>query len=558
MNDLPEPGSDSASPAVSPDLELPWRRLHPLSPLLRGGLVMIVVFGIIVTNLRDRLLEIFIADEYMDAFGPNEGDLFEFLIEQRLIVWALLGLIAVILIIVGFSWLVWRYATFRITAEAVESRWGVVFKQHRRAPLERIQSVNLQRSLLARIFGLTQVEVQTAGQDGKVALQYLGHRDAKQVREQILRAASASRARRAGLAPNQQVAQASAGAQASVWVQDQTHAQAVDPSGNVYSGATHALEARAQDLIDFDIDPEALRAGSLVKVPIGRLLGSILLSSEMFVLLILVAVIVVSSVLATPFLLAGLFPTVLVFIGVLISHFNRGFNFVLSRTDDGVRVGAGLTSTTTETVPFGRVHAVEAQQPLAWRPFGWWKMRITTAGHSAASAGQNKLQNTVLPVGKVDDVLRVFETLLHGEPDGKDERDALIYDALVGEGRGFLNAGPRSGAVLLFAKRRAGVRIEAGHGEDASLRIRRGWLTRTLCVMPILRAQSVQLTRPFMHRILGLATLQAHTVLGPVRMQVRGLKLEDARQAFDVLAKTVVTVQGAEADLVASRSERHS
>ena len=495
-------------------LQLEWRRLHPLSPLLRGGLFLLVLIGIVIANLRDRLLELFFAKEYIDAMGPNEGDLIEFLVERSLLVWVLLAVLAVILLIIGFSWLVWRFASFRITTEAVEARSGVIFKQHRQAPLERIQSVNLHRSLLARVFGLTQVEVQTAGQGGKVSLQYLGHRDAKQVREQILLAASASRG------------QAKAG---------------------------FALDERLHDIADADIDPSAIAAGSLVKVPFGRLIASILLGSEMLILVFLTAAIVVSSILASPFALAALFPVVLIMVGVMLGQFNKGFNFVLSRASDGVRIGAGLTSTTTETIPFGRVHAVEALQPLGWRPFGWWKIRITTAGHSAADAGQNKMQNTVLPVGQVDDVLRVFDTLLHEESGGVDQPDALLRDALIGEGQGFLKAGARSGAVLLFARKRAGLRIEHATEAHASLRVRRGWFTRTLSVMPILRAQSIQLRRPLVHRMLGLATLQAHTVLGPVQMQMRGIALHDARQAFEVLGATVVRVQGAEAQQVAAR-----
>ena len=31
-----------------------WRRLHPLSPLLRGGIFFIVLVGIVIANFRDR------------------------------------------------------------------------------------------------------------------------------------------------------------------------------------------------------------------------------------------------------------------------------------------------------------------------------------------------------------------------------------------------------------------------------------------------------------------------------------------------------------------------
>ena len=66
--------------------------------------------------------------------------------------------------------------------------------------------------------------------------------------------------------------------------------------------------------------------------------------------------------------------------------------------------------------------------------------------------------------------------------------------------------------------------------------------------MPIVRAQSVQLSRPLVHHLLGLASVQAHTVLGPVRMYMRGIELSQARQFFDVLAETVVRVQGNDAE----------
>lgn len=528
-----------------PVLETEWRRLHPLSPLLRGGLVLIVVAGIVIANLRDRFIELFLARGVVDAMGPNEGDIIDYLAGRSLLVWALLGVAVVVLLIIGGAWLSWRFSTYRITAEAVEVKHGVLFRQHRRAPLERIQSVNLQRSLLARILGLTQVDVQTAGQGGKVALQFLGHNDAKNVREQILLAARVSKA----------------GAQAPAVIDQATGLPlpttqseipqqgpiAVDFAGQPYTVAAGAIDSRLRDIADFDIDPSARASGMMIKVPVGRLIGSILLSSEMIVMLGVVAAIIVGSIVASPFMLAAIFPFGIVMVGVLIAQFNKGFNFVLSRAEDGVRIGAGLTATSTETIPFGRVHAVEALQPLGWRPFGWWKVRITTAGHSAAEAGQNKMQNTVLPVGQLEDVVRVFETLLHEGGPGFEDRHAALRDALIGAGDGYTRAGRKGAWLLWFGVRRAGVQIHQPNDPSASLRVRRGWLTRSLSVMPIVRAQSVQLTRSLGHYMFGLASVKAHTVLGPVRMQMRGLQLNEAQRFFDDLAANVVYVQGLDA-----------
>ena len=37
-----------------------WHRLHPASPLLRGGLVFIAVLGFVLANLRERVVEVFL------------------------------------------------------------------------------------------------------------------------------------------------------------------------------------------------------------------------------------------------------------------------------------------------------------------------------------------------------------------------------------------------------------------------------------------------------------------------------------------------------------------
>lgn len=536
--DQPAPG-ESASDGTVLDETPPgessrddWQRLHPLSPLLRGGFVLLVVAGILFASLRDRLIDLFVADEFSSYLGPSESDLIDYLVERRLIVVALAILLGAVLLIVLLGWLSWRFNTYRITSEAVEERSGVLFRQHRRAPLDRVQSVNLQRPLLARAVGLTQVNVQTAGQGGRVALRYLGHRTAKEVRERILRDAEAARER-----PG-----------------PPTAAPAPTPA------PTPGIEQRARDFLDADIALEALEADTLVSVPIRRLVGSILLGWDLLVpFVILVGAIVVGSV-WSPFALLLIIPVGLALIGVAYGQFNRGFRFVLSRGPDGVRVGAGLTATVTETIPFGRIHAIEARQPLGWRPFGWWKMRITTAGHAVSQGGQNRLQNTVLPVGRLDDVLRVFAAVLPGGSDADPaEQAAALREALVGRGEGFLGAGPGAGWVLWFGRRRAGIRVTGeaeADGVGASLQVRRGALTRSLGVMPIVRAQSVQLRRPLLHRMLGLASVQAHTVLGPVRMEMRGIALARAREIFELLAVTAVRVQAAESWTRSARASR--
>ena len=64
-----------------------WHRLHPATPVLKGGIGLIVVLGILITNLRERLVELFLpgAGEY------ESGDPVDQLVNRGLIGWALLA-----------------------------------------------------------------------------------------------------------------------------------------------------------------------------------------------------------------------------------------------------------------------------------------------------------------------------------------------------------------------------------------------------------------------------------------------------------------------------------
>ena len=542
------PGTESVLPGRADAAG--WRRLHPLSPLLRGGIALLVVIGIIIANFRDRFVQLFVSDSVWGEASDYGGDPIDILVREGLLLLAIGAVLGIILLVVLFSWISWRFQSYRVTDDLVEERSGVLFRKHRRAPLERVQSVNLQRSLFARILGLTKVEVVTAGQGGKVELAYLGYRDAQTARAEILRRARVAHA--ADLPP--------------------TEATEVAVPAVRGVAAQSQLSQRADDFLDDDVDQEALATRALVRVPVGRLIGSILIGWEAVVVLALLLVLVGGGftgivALFTEDTAAGLFwgmlavgaaPLIIVFLGIMFAQFNRGFRFTVSRGADALRIGSGLTSTTTESIPFGRVHALEIRQPITWRPLGWWKIRITQAGHTVAQGGQNSpTQNLVLPVGRLDDVLRVLEALMPNFGDDA-AREALV-NGLTGPGAGYQGSGARSVWVLWWGKRRAGIRIDVADTGDsltnATLRIRRGAVNRSLSIMPLVRAQSVVWSRPLIHRCVGLASVQAHTVMGPVRMEMRGLDLTASRRVFHELEAAVLRVQLADGQRLRGRGE---
>ncbi|GAA1783195.1 PH domain-containing protein [Leucobacter iarius] len=540
-------GGAQGQPAIPSDGE--WRRLHPLSPLLRGGLFVLVLFGIIVANLRDQVISLVIGNSSWNQSPENGG--IDYIFEHGLVVVALLVVAGIIALVILFSWLSYRFAQFRIADDAVELRRGVLFKQHRRAPLDRIQAVDLQRQLLARVLGLTQVEVQTAGQGGKLTLAYLGHRDAQAVREQILRLVRAQTAGTASADPAAVDPAAAAAAEGTAGTADAT-ATADAQSGSRLRNALD-LESRVTDFADDDVDQGARMSGTLVTVPLGRLVGSIVLGWGFLVAIVLVGVIGGFVIAGHPAALAGLIPIVIASVAVIVSHFNRGFGFTLSRSDDAIRIGAGLTATRTETIPFARVHAVDVRQPLLWKPFGWWQVRITLAGNATNGSDGQKVAGIVLPVGTLDDAVRVTQTILGDRnffaASGGGAEGPLSYavlrDGIAGAGGGYLGAGPRSGLVLWAARRRTGIAVtEPGPGSPHTLAlIRRGVLTRGYALVPLARAQSVLLHRTFFHRALGLARVRVHTVFGPVPTEIAGLELDHARRLFEQLAAQAVAAQ---------------
>ncbi|MET0989711.1 MAG: PH domain-containing protein, partial [Glaciihabitans sp.] len=124
-----------------------WHHLHPATPLLRGGIALIAILGIVINSVRERLIESFVGGGYSGEYGS--GDPIDWIMDEGYIGLAL-GITAVGLILfIGGFYLSWRMHTFRITEELVEVRSGILFRTHRRGRLDRIQGINIVRPFIA-------------------------------------------------------------------------------------------------------------------------------------------------------------------------------------------------------------------------------------------------------------------------------------------------------------------------------------------------------------------------------------------------------------------------
>lgn len=501
-----------------------WHRLHPASPLLRGGLVLIAVLGFIIANLRERLVDMFLV-----IFAPDFGEDLDVEIEtwrgdwandpiggivtRGLVGWAIAGVaVLIVLLIVGF-WLSWRMHTFRITPEAVEVRSGILFRSHRSARLDRVQGINVNRPLFARLFGTAKLEVSVAGQSANVQLSYLGSALADELRADILRLASGARAEKAATAAD------AAGA-------------AKGPAGRAHVSAV--IGQRVDEFLAPELDPSLAPPESVVHLPLGRVIGSTLLGGSTVWAIVLVAIIAVGVSTGQLWVLFSFVPAAIGLISYVWSRITKSLRYSIAGTPDGVRIGHGLLSTGNQTIPPGRIHAVEAHQWILWRPFGWWSIRINVAGQSVSAGNEAAQRTLVLPVGTVADVHRVLALLM---PDAAAAVDPFVEAGLTGRDvAGGYSRTPRRGAWLRpFSWRRIG-----WAATDGVALIRRGWLLRRLVFVPLARMQSVAVSVGPLERMLRLATVRIHTVAGPVIPTLPAADRDEAVVLFERLADEAV------------------
>lgn len=472
---------------TEPDPDGGWQRLHPLSPLLRGGVVLLAVLGYAATQVVDRVLDAVapalnpVPDGVGDAV-PGVPD--EVLDRPLLAVGALLLFLGAVALV---TWVSWRFTRFRVGAGHVELRTGVLFRQHRQVPLERVQAVELSRPLLARLLGLAQVVVQSAGgSDSELTLAFLSVPRADAVRDHLL-----------------------------------------------------GLAGRSDERVPDDAAPAGGPAGGPAEVPVvavpnGRLFVATLLHGSTIALALLLAVAALGVGVGTVGgVVVGAVPAVVpVAFGVAVSRVRELLvhgNFTLAASGTALRVRHGLTDLRAATIPVHRVQALEVAQPLWWRRFGWWRVEVNVAGVQSAGEDQARTQTTLLPVGTLEEALAVLARL------GARTDDPRLVEALHGTGGepGWVGASPRARRLDPWSWRRTGYALT-----PHAVLIRTGRFTRRAVLVPFARVQSLTMAQGPLEARLHLAGVKVVSTPGPVSATLAHLDAEDARRFLvDVAAR---------------------
>ena len=235
------------------------------------------------------------------------------------------------------------------------------------------------------------------------------------------------------------------------------------------------------------------------RVPNGRLVASMFLTTSTFFVIV---VAVASAVIALRG--SGLVALALAVGGsaASLAGITSLFNFSVGRNERGIAISHGFFTTAHYTVSPIRIQAICLVQPIAWRPFGWYQIAINVAGTD--QSGKKSGPRFLIPVVHEDALPELFRELLPSW--NLEKEDEWLASATSSRWRFPWQAARLAVSVTpnLFM-------------------VRSGALTRRLSAAPHERIQSIRITQGPWERKLGISSLHADSVPGPVRLNGRGL-----------------------------------
>jgi putative membrane protein len=441
VNADPSGGSPVAVPRelnlADPLDEGTWHRLHPLSPAIRAGRVLIGL-GAVVAGAA--------------LSGGQEG---------RFGIIGRLPFLGVVIVFGVISWLVTRW---RIEDGDLRIETGVIRRQSLRFPLTQIQAIDIMRPALARVFGLSELRLRMGGSGGGAGrLAYLRASEADSVRAQLL-------------------------------------ALSRGPS-----------QLQAQDAV-------AVSEQVLTSVPVGRLIGSILISGIAIVVAVLLLTLLVAEAVAP----AAVVPIVssssaigIALLTVLWRRLNGGYKLTVAETPDGIRLWSGLLDTSAETIPGGRIQAVQMVEPLLWRPLGWVRLEVDVAGRhrrEGENAPESRQLRALLPVGTHEQANRLLGHIVPHAPSERSRPPSRV----------------RVKSPLRYHN------LSWGRNSRYAVTTT-GRLAHVTSWIPLGKVQSLRLVQGPLQRRLRLATIHIDTAGRPLHSAIRDRDADEARQVLQEL-----------------------
>ncbi|MGO1384073.1 MAG: PH domain-containing protein [Arachnia sp.] len=451
--EAPQPGMNP-SPEQPPPPDVPLRKEvehpHPLTGVARSW---IALFGLVFIFGRD------VAERGLSS-----------LTEMSPFLWVILGLVVTV-VLFNLVWgiIEWRTTTFVVDDEEFRIERDFLSRDSSRIAYTKIQSVDIERSLPARVLGLSSVTIDVGGAGGK-KLEFLGKQRAEVLRDQLL-------------------------------ARMQRHAEAPKRSEEI-STSLHP---------DLPTGLAPTPAHTVVTVRPSTLLKGVFVSSFLPWFVAGLAALGFLIAFDEGFSFAALGGVIFGLGGYLWSQVVTNWNFQMDKVPDGLHMTRGLFTTTSQSLKADRIQAVSVHQDYLQRLTGLYRVRVTVLGLSGGEGGQTS--SLVLPYGTREDVSRVLAAFWPGI-----ELDSIELHSQPARARWLTPLG--------FRRHQWGV-------DDQTVVAHHGWLDHTVTLVPHRRMQSIEITQGPWQRRLRLARVYLHTTDGPVSMNLYHLDVVEARQFFN-------------------------
>lgn len=389
-----------------------------------------------------------------------------------------------------FAFLTWWRFTYAIGADEIVIEKGLLQRQRRVIPFERVQDVAIEQKLLARLFGTAKVKIETGGSGAdEGSLDMIALADARALRDHVRGVAKAATADMPAPAPMAEPMLFEMGLPRLLL------AGLFNFSLIFLAAIAGVLQYLDQlGLVDWDTLVTAERAKEatgLVSLRAG--------------LSLLAAVLVLG-------LVAGVVRTV-----------GRDFGFRLTRTATGFRRRRGLLTLTEVVIPLRRTQAAVIESGPLTRALGWYSLSFQTLGAERKEGGMQ----IAAPFARLEELLPILVEAGFPAPPPRGDFHGIPRRALLRQASPWLGLAllAEIGAYLFEPLAGIAVAVFGALGllallrwrkhsyvvGDEALFVSKGLLKRRLWIVPFERAQVIEVARGPVQRPLRLASLIVDT-----------------------------------------------
>lgn len=441
-----------------------------------------------------------------------------------------------------------QYFRFRyaVTPDEIIIHKGVFTYQHRNIPIERIQNIEIEQSLLPRMLGTAKVKIETAGSSStEGVIEYVSLERARAIRESVrLHQRALKKEPATETADTAETPLDIAASPADIVAERlaEPSVSAADSDGEeillhtmtlkrvLLSGAFRfsllyiAMIFTATEYLG--VAPE-----DVARWISGNRLDAFTETLENSLILIIASTVIVVGGLAW---ITGIF-----------TNLNRFYGFRLGYGEGKLHTRHGLLTVSEGTIPLKKIQALIIRTNPVMRAFGWYRLELQTMGFDSNDRGYR----VAAPFARKDEILSIAQRI---RPFSLPEqfrpvsrlmirrafiRYTLILLPLTAAATYFWDWGlwMLAGLPLLYL---LADRQYQNHGFDASdsfLFVRRGVFRKFLWILPVERFQVFYLTQTIFQRRLGLQTLYVDTpgAGAMAHPTVTDLPETEARSLFD-------------------------